>query len=70
VQARSIFASACFLENGRLLVRPKSRRMGLKGGSLLTRKFPAYTHNVKFETYFFSYNGTGPPEMFNDCNLL
>ncbi len=68
-QARSIFTSACFLEIGRLLVRPKSRRMGLKGGSLLTRKFPAYTHNVKFETDFFSYNGTGPPEMFNDCNL-
>jgi hypothetical protein len=27
---------------------------------LLTRKFLAYTYNVKFETYFFSYNGTGP----------
>jgi hypothetical protein len=50
-------------------VRPKSRRMGLKGGSLLTRKFPAYTHNIKFETDYFSYNGTGPPEMLNDCNL-
>ncbi len=68
-QARSIFASACFLENDRVLVRPKSRRMGLNGGSLLTRKFPAYTHNIKFETDFFSYNGTGPPEMLNDCNL-
>jgi len=61
VQARSIFTSACFLENDRLLVRPKSRKMGLKGSSLLTRKFPAYTCNVKFETYFFSYNGTGLP---------
>jgi hypothetical protein len=37
--------------------------------SWLTRNFPAYTHNVKFETDFFSYDGKGPPEMFNDCNL-
>jgi hypothetical protein len=43
--------------------------MGLKGGSLLIRKFPAYTHNVKFETNFFSYNGTSPPKMLNECNL-
>ncbi len=68
-QARSIFTSARFLENDRLLVRPKSGRMGLKWGSVLTRKFLAYTYNVKFETYFFSYNGTGLPEMLNDCNL-
>jgi hypothetical protein len=41
------FCKCFFLGNDKLLMRPKSRRMGLKGGSLLVRKFHAYTHNVK-----------------------
>jgi hypothetical protein len=44
-QARSIFASACFLVNVKVFVRPKSRRMGLKGGSLLTKKLPVMKIN-------------------------
>ena len=36
----SIFASPCFIVVDKSFVKPKSNKIGWKGGLLLTRKFP------------------------------
>lgn len=47
---KNIFASACLIDSDMRLVSPKSRRIGLCGGSLLTRKLPTEEKNAhKYE---------------------
>lgn len=43
---KNIFASACVIDLDMRLVSPKSRRIGLCGGSLLTRKLPTEKKNA------------------------
>jgi len=51
-------------------MKPKSRRMGLKGSYLVTKKFLTYIHNVKIWNIFIFIQWHKPFWNVNDCNLL